>query len=91
MKRSLFFFKIICLSAVLLTGCSSLSFSRSNGLVPGNTYVVLIEKNYYPSGYSDLDFNYTNSYQLMEFFEALGVPYENILFVKDQIGEKEIQ
>ncbi len=70
---------------------SCISLDNSNVLRPKKTWVVLIEKNNYSSEYSELNNGFENINRLMELFGSLGVPDENILCVKDEVGEQEIK
>jgi len=86
---------IITIAAAVLviisvfSGC--MSIHGSNRLNPEKTWVVLVEKDYYPAGYADLNIDFENSKRLMKLFGSLGVPDENILFIKNDVGEQQIR
>ncbi len=75
---------------VLFNSCQTLLHPQNKKLDPNNTFVVLLEKNNYPRGYSDLDVDFTNSRQMKELFLNIGVPEENFFILHDEIGEAQV-
>lgn len=74
------------LLVLLLGGCSSPPVVEGEMIVPENTYVVLLEMNDFPEGYSDLEVDFINSNQLDELFAELGVPEANRLVKQDELS-----
>lgn len=88
-KLSLLLILVLILTAIL-TGCQTSAQSNIQVVDADNTFVVLMEMNNYPEGYSDLPMDFKNSKDLESLFKSLSVPDENILMKLDEMEVEDV-
>ena len=88
MKRKpiLLILVILMVGLITLSGCSKPVEIQGEVIDPDNTFVVLMEMNEFPEGYSDLPVDFINSNQLHEMFLSLNIKEENILVKQDELS-----
>jgi hypothetical protein len=72
------------------TGCTEPTAIESKPIDKDNTFVVLMEMNDFPEGYSDLPVDFINSKQLITMFSDLGIPEENMLIKQDEMSLEDL-
>lgn len=88
-KSSLLFILILMLTAIL-AACQTSAQIKTQLVNPDNIFIVLMEKNNYPDGYSELDNGFKNIKDLDALFKSLGVPDENILMKMDELEVEDV-
>lgn len=76
-------------ATLLLTSCTTVSKTVDENytmLEPTKTWVVLMEMNDFPEGFSDLPIDFVNTKQMKDMFIKLGVEEDNILVKKDDMS-----
>lgn len=81
---------LIFMSTAILSGCQTSAQNNTQVVNPDNTFVVLMEMNNYPEGYSELDNGFKNIKDLETLFKSLGVPEENILMKFDELKVEDV-
>lgn len=81
---------IMAITATLfLSSCTTVSKTVDENyaiLEPAKTWVVLMEMNDFPDGFSDLPIDFLNTKQMKDMFTKLGVEEKNILIKKDDMS-----
>lgn len=89
-KRIALKFCVIIISFVLiLSACTVASKTKGEqytDLKPSKTWVVLMEMNEFPEGFSDLPVDYINSKRMKDMFIKLGVEENHILVKQDDMS-----
>ena len=68
----------------LLTACGA------RGLKGRNTWVIILEQNFYPSGYSPLDVNFLGSQRIFNTLTALGVKEDHMYLGRNEVTQNGI-
>ncbi len=94
-KETIFKLSIIAIITILiLPSCTTTTKTATNEytmLEPAKTWVVLMEMNDFPKGYSDLPIDFINSKQMKEMFEKLGIQEDHILVKRDDMSIQSVK
>lgn len=80
---------ILIIFSLILTSCTTAPTTEEEkytSLEPANTWIVLMEMNDFPEGFSDLSVDYINSKRMKDMFMELGVEENHILVKQDDMS-----
>ncbi|SHK12059.1 caspase family protein [Paramaledivibacter caminithermalis] len=79
---------IITILTMILTSCTTASKTQEHytDIKPAKTWVVLMEMNQFPQGFTDIPVDYINSERMKDMFVKLGVEEDHILVKKDDMS-----
>lgn len=82
---------LVCLLGTQGTVLANGEIEENHILDPARTWVVLMEKNHYPFGFSPLDVGFINTARLKETVIQLGVPESQIFIKQDEVDRDTVE